>query len=85
MKNRGFTLIELLIVVAIVGILVVSVIPTYRDYTKRMQDAFIPEKCPAWLAGEYRESSDAEETRLRLICGKCLKEQEVMPDLQTDE
>ena len=81
MKNKGFTLIELLIVVAIVGILASLVIGGFIG----RQDALILEKCPAWLTGEYYESSDAEETRLRLICGKCPKEREVMPDLQTDE
>ncbi len=34
-KTAGFTLIELLIVVALIGILVVVVVPVYRDYTIR--------------------------------------------------
>lgn len=37
MKNKGFTLIELMIVIAIVGILVSVVMPSYRHYVLESQ------------------------------------------------
>jgi len=37
MKNKGFTLIELMIAVAIVGVLSMIALPSYRDYVMRGQ------------------------------------------------
>ena len=64
---KAFTLIELMIVVAIFGILASLGI----GYYQQRQNDLALQKCPAWLAGEYYESSDTEEKLMRRICGKC--------------
>ena len=43
MNRKGFTLVEILIVMALIGILVAIVIPSYRNSTKRAREAVLKE------------------------------------------
>ncbi|MCK5057949.1 MAG: prepilin-type N-terminal cleavage/methylation domain-containing protein [Candidatus Aminicenantes bacterium] len=43
MKNKGFTLVEVIVVMAVIGILVSIIVPSYKHHVKRAREAVLQE------------------------------------------
>jgi general secretion pathway protein G len=43
MKNKGFTLVEIVVVMAVIGILVSIIVPSYRHHVSRAREAVLKE------------------------------------------
>ena len=42
-KQKGFTLVEVIVVMAVIGILIAIIVPSYKHYTSRAKEAVLKE------------------------------------------